>query len=110
MQWSLDWRIHTIIAGRLGRRRYPRSLGRHIEHFVFLYTNKLLDIQEEETDNLWAVLPILLMGLAANLIAMFELAIVTATILKVHPRDCHPASRLPLEQKTEILLCQHHEL
>lgn len=39
MQWSLDWKIESIIAGRSGAMRYPGSRGRHREHFVFLYTN-----------------------------------------------------------------------
>ena len=32
--------------------RYPRSLGKHIEHFMFLYTNTRLDFQEERDTDL----------------------------------------------------------
>ena len=39
MQWSPDWRIDTIIAGRSGFMRYPGNRGRRIEHFNILYTN-----------------------------------------------------------------------
>ena len=53
MQWSHDRRLDTIIAGRLGGTRYPRSLGRDMQHFVFLYTNTWLDLGEEGSAGLW---------------------------------------------------------
>ena len=49
MQWSHERRLNTIIAGRLSGTRYPRSPGRGMEHFVFLYTNTWLDFGEEGT-------------------------------------------------------------